>query len=82
MPIFDLVSIDGKLYGIRDLHEWGESDVYDMRRNVTCLCNKNFRLLQLSGFGDFINIKSIVGFCLEFGREEFLYIERVLFVSV
>ena len=44
--------------------------------------NKNFRQLHFSGFGDFINIIGIVGFCLEFGREEFLYTERVLFVSV
>ncbi len=28
---------------------------------------KNFRRLRFSGFGDFINIKIIVGFCLEFG---------------
>ena len=76
--------MNGKIYGIRDLHEWGESDVYDYGECliVTCLYNKNFRRLRFSGFGNFINIIGIVGFCLEFGREEFLYIERVLFVSI
>ena len=29
VSLFDLVSIDGKIYGIRDLHGWGESDVYE-----------------------------------------------------
>ena len=83
VPIFYLVSIDGKIYGIQVLHGWGESDVYAYGkcRSFTCLYIK-ISAVSYSGFGDFINIKSIVGFCLEFGREEFLYTERVLFVSV